>query len=183
MVRHRRRLSTRWRASRLLAKTQTRLPGKNNRPSQRHPGRRLQNFHLPRRRPPLLPPPPRRRHLRSLQSSLHSPHLPGVLPARGPHLHMPLPRRNLLRDQRRSPRRPSPQASPTSNPRTPPQRHHRNWFRAHVVGTHHAREREKLLATLTIYLCGGVLYFTAFASTPSVTVTIISAGVSFNCCT
>jgi hypothetical protein len=173
------------RPRRLLAKTQTHLPNKNNRPCRRNPSWRQQDFHLSRRRPPLLPPPPRRRHLHRLQPPLHPPHLPRVLSARRPHLHLPLPRRNLLRHQRRSPGRPPAQAPPTSNPRPPRQRHRRHRLRPNpnLIGAHQSNEREKLLATLTIYRCGGVLYFTAFASTPSVTVTITSAGISFNSCT
>jgi hypothetical protein len=134
---------------RLLAKTQTRLPGKNNRPSRRYPGRRQQNFHLPRRRPPLLPPPPRRRHIHRLQPPLHPSHLPSLLPARGQNLHLPLPRWHLLSHQRRRPGRSSAQAPSATNPGAPRQRHRGHRLRTKLNETHQSREREKLLATLT----------------------------------
>src|SRR3984885_4781082 len=184
MVRRSQRASRGRRASSLLAKTHSRLPRKSSRPSQRNPHRRQQNFHLSRRRPPLLPASSSRRNLHRLQPSLHAPQLPSLLPPRAKHLRLPLPRRHILSYRRRGPRRPPTQTSPATNPRTPRRRHRRQRLPANVRGTHPSRKSERLLATLgEDYLSGGVLYFTAFASTPSVAVTITSAGISFNSCT
>jgi len=184
MVRRGQRPSRGRRARSLLAKTNTRLPHKNNRPSQRNLRRRQQNFHLSRRRPPLLPASPSRRNLPRLQSSLHTPQLPSLLPPRAKRLQLPLPRRHILSHQRRSPGRSPTQTAPATNPRTPRQRHRCHRLPANIRGTHPSHKSERLLATLgKDYLSGGVLYFTAFASTPSVAVTIASAGISFNSCT
>jgi hypothetical protein len=184
MVRRSRRPSRDRRASSLLAKTYTQLPYKNNRPSQRNPHRRQQNFHLSRRRPPLLPASSSRRKLHRLQPSLHAPQLPSLLPPRAKHLRLPLPRRHILSHKRRSPRRPPTQTPPATNSRTPRQRHRRQRFPANLRGIHPSHKSARLLATLgKDYLSGGVLYFTAFASTPSVAVTITSAGISCNSCT
>jgi hypothetical protein len=184
MVRRGQRPGRARRAGSLLAKTHIGLPHKNNRPGQRNPHRRQQNFHLSRRRPPLLPTSPSRRNLHRLQPSLHAPRLPSLLPPRAKRLHLPLPRRHILSQQRRSPRRPPAQTSTATDPRTPRQRHRRQRLSANVRGTHPSRKSGRLLATGgKDYLSGGVLYFTAFASTPSVTVTIASAGISFNSCT
>src|SRR5580704_801959 len=184
MVRRSQRSSCDRRARSLLAKQHTRLPHKNNRPSQRNPHWRQQNFHLSRRRSPLLPASSSRRKLHRLQPSLHASHLPSLLPPRAKRLHLSLPRRHILSHQRRSPRRTPTQTPSATNPRTPRQRHRRPRLSASVGGTHPSPKSEPLLATLgKNYLSGGVWYFTAFASTPSVAVTITSAGISFNSCT
>jgi hypothetical protein len=184
MVRRGQRPGRARRASSLLAKTQTRLPHKNNRPGERNPHRRQQSFHLSRRRPPLLLTSPSRRNLHRLQPSLHAPRLPSLLPPRAKRLQLPLPRRHILSRRWSSPRRPPAQTPPATHPRTPRQRHRRQRLPASVRGTHQSRKSERLLATGgKDYLSGGVLYFTAFASTPSVAVTITSTGISFNSCT